>query len=115
VMWLAEYFSLHHNEFYPFMGGDRDSFRAAALLLGKKWNGPGRLNAAAGVALKDDSRGGGHTMLQADPEGRWMFVHANLIKHGHFPRPLWQKIHRAAHDRYKGGTTYGSIEAPNDR
>ncbi len=114
VLWVVEYFAIHHRVFYSFMGGDRDSFRVAALLLGKKWNGPGRLNAAAGVALEDDPSGGGHTMLQADPEGRWMFVHANLIKHGKFPRPLWAKIHRAAQDRFEGTSTYGSIDPPND-
>ena len=63
VLWLVEYFAIHYGEFYGFMGGDRDSFRAAALLLGKKWKGPGRLNAAAGVELQDNSTGGGHTML----------------------------------------------------
>jgi alpha 1,2-mannosyltransferase len=115
VLWLVEYFAIHHDEFYGFMGGDRDSFRAAALLLGKEWEGPGRLNAAAGVSLKDNPRGGGHTMLQADPEGRWMFVHANLIKHGKFPLPLWQKIHRVAEDRYKGTSTYGNIDPPNGK
>ncbi|PQE22570.1 glycosyltransferase family 71 protein [Rutstroemia sp. NJR-2017a BVV2] len=115
LLWLVEYFALHHEEYYGFMGGDRDSFRAAALLLGKKWAGPGRLNAAAGVALPNDPQGGGHTMLQADPEGKWMFVHANLIKHGSFPKPLWTRIHRATNDRYVEGTTYGNIEPPNDR
>lgn len=115
LLWLVEYFALHHEEFYGFMGGDRDSFRAAALLLGKEWRGPGRLNAAAGVVLKDNPHGGGHTMLQADPDGRWMFVHANLIKHTKFDRPLWQTIHRVAHDRFEGATTYGNIEAPNDK
>jgi hypothetical protein len=30
VLWLVEYFAVHHDEFYGFMGGDRDSFRAAA-------------------------------------------------------------------------------------
>jgi alpha 1,2-mannosyltransferase len=114
LLWLVEYFALHHEEYYDFMGGDRDSFRAAALLLGKKWAGPGRLNAAAGVAIPSDPQGGGHTMLQADPEGRWMFVHANLIKHGQFPKPLWVKIHRATNDRFAEGTTYGNIEPPND-
>lgn len=115
LLWLVEYFAIQHDVFYDFMGGDRDSFRAAALVLGKEWRGPGRLNAAAGVAMKDRPRGGGHTMLQADPEGRWMFVHANLIKHSRFPRPLWQTIHRAAEDRYEGSSTYGSIDPPNDK
>jgi alpha 1,2-mannosyltransferase len=114
MLWVVEYFAVHRGEFYGFMGGDRDSFRVAALLLGKKWTGPGRLNAAAGVELKDNPRGGSHTMLQADPEGRWMFVHANLIKHGHFPRPLWQRIHRAVQDTYEGTSTYGSIDTPNE-
>jgi alpha 1,2-mannosyltransferase len=115
VLWLVEYFALHHGTYYGFMGGDRDSFRAAALLLEKPWKGPGRLNAAAGVKLGDDPRGGGHTMLQADPEGRWMFVHANLIKHGQFPRPLWERIQRVAKDRYAGTSTYGSIDPPNEK
>lgn len=53
-------------------------------------------------------------MLQADPNGDWMFVHANLIKHGTFRRPLWARIHRATSDRYVEGTTYGDIESPND-
>jgi alpha 1,2-mannosyltransferase len=48
LLWLVEYFALHHDKFYSFMGGDRDSFCAAALLLGKPWHGPGRLIAAAG-------------------------------------------------------------------
>lgn len=128
VLWLAEYFALHHTDFYGFMGGDRDSFRAAALLLGKRWSGPGRLNAAAGVVLKGSGKlntaagvvtqgkpGGGHTMLQADPEGRWTFVHANLIKHGKFPTPLWHRIQRAANDKFAEGTTYGNISPPNDK
>ena len=115
VLWLAEYFALRHDEFFSFMGGDRDSFRAAALMLGKKWNGPGRLNAVAGSLRNDDITGGGHTMLQADPEGRWMFVHANLIKHGKFSRPLWKTIYRAAQDRYQGTSTYGNIDPPNDK
>lgn len=114
LLWLVEYFAMHHDEFYGFMGGDRDSFRAAALLLGREWRGPGRLNAAAGVVLLDNLNGGGHTMLQADPEGRWMFVHANLIKHARFPRPLWQTIHRARDDKYTGTSTYGSVRPPND-
>jgi alpha 1,2-mannosyltransferase len=114
LLWLAEYFAVHHKDFYGFMGGDRDSFRAAALLLGKKWTGPGRLNAAAGVVLNENSRGGGHTMLQSDPEGKWTFVHANLIKHAHFTRPLWSRIHRAMQDRFAAETTYGDINPPND-
>jgi len=113
VLWVAEYFALRYREFYGFLGGDRDSFRAAALLLGKKWTGPGRLNAAAGVVL-NNPQGGGHTMLQADPEGKWMFVHANLIKHAHFNRPLWSKIHRAAQDQFTVGSTYGDVQPPND-
>jgi alpha 1,2-mannosyltransferase len=115
LLWLVEYFAIHHHEFYGFMGGDRDSFRAAALLLGKKWTGPGRLNAAAGVVLKDNPQGGGHTMLQADPEGKWIFVHANLIKHAHFSRPLWSRIHRVAQDKFAAESTYGDIHAPNDK
>lgn len=115
LLWLVEYFAVHHDEFYGFMGGDRDSFRAAALLLGMEWRGPGRLNAAAGVQLPDNISGGGHTMLQADPEGRWMFVHANLIKHARFPRPLWERIHRVGDDKYKGTSTYGSVDPPNDQ
>ncbi|KAL3428510.1 glycosyltransferase family 71 protein [Phlyctema vagabunda] len=115
LLWLVEYFALNHNDYYGFMGGDRDSFRAAALLLGKRWAGPGRLNAAAGVVMPNNPQGDGHTMLQADPEGRWTFVHANLIKHARFNRPLWAQIHRAAKDKYEAGTTYGSIEAPNDK
>jgi alpha 1,2-mannosyltransferase len=114
LLWLAEYFAVHHKDFYGFMGGDRDSFRAAALLLGKKWTGPGRLNAAAGVLLNENSQGGGHTMLQSDPEGKWTFVHANLIKHAHFTRPLWSRIHRAAQDRFAAKSTYGDINPPND-
>ncbi len=115
LLWLVEYFAMHHRTYYGFMGGDRDSFRAAALLLGKKWTGPGRLNAAAGVVLKDYAQGGGHTMLQSDPEGKWTFVHANLIKHASFSRPLWSRIHRVANDKFAAGTTYGNIEPPNDR
>jgi hypothetical protein len=115
TMWLVEYFAQHHSEFYSFMGGDRDSFRAAALLLGKKWAGPSRINAAAGVGKKEDSPGGGHTMLQADPDGKWMFVHANLIKHATFDRPLWSRIQRVAEDKFAPGHTYGSIVAPNDK
>jgi hypothetical protein len=115
VLWLVEYFALHHHEFYGFTGGDRDSFRAAALLLGKKWTGPGRLNAAAGAELKNNPQGGGHTMLQADPEGKWMFVHANLIKHAHFNRPIWAQIHRVAQDKFAAGSSYGDIQPPNDK
>jgi alpha 1,2-mannosyltransferase len=115
VLWLVEYFALYHHEFYGFTGGDRDSFRAAALLLGKKWTGPGRLNAAAGAVLKRNPQGGGHTMLQADPEGKWMFVHANLIKHAHFKRPIWSQIHRVAQDKFAAGSTYGDIQPPNDK
>ena len=113
VLWVAEYFALRYQQFYGFLGGDRDSFRAAALLLGKKWTGPGRLNAAAGVVLSNPE-GGGHTMLQADPEGKWLFVHANLIKHAQFDRPLWSKIHRAAQDKFTAGSTYGDVQPPND-
>lgn len=115
LMWLVEYFAVHHSEFYGFMGGDRDSFRAAALLLGKKWAGPGRINAAAGIGHREDAPGGGHTMLQADPEGKWLFVHANLIKHAHFSRPLWSRIQRATEDKFAIGDTYGNIDPPNDK
>lgn len=110
LLWLVEFFALHHEDFYGFMGGDRDSFRAAALLLGKSWHGPARLNAAAG---NDATKMGGHTMLQADMEGRWAFVHANLIKHSQFGRPLWTRIHSAERDRFVEGTTYGSVEGGN--
>jgi alpha 1,2-mannosyltransferase len=113
VLWVAEYFAVKHHQFYGFLGGDRDSFRAAALLLGKKWTGPGRLNAAAGVVL-NNPQGGGHTMLQSDPEGKWLFVHANLIKHAQFERPLWARIHRAAQDKFAGESTYGDVHPPND-
>lgn len=116
VLWLVEYFAVHHLEFYGFMGGDRDSFRAAALLLNKPWAGPGRLNAAAGVVFPDKPNGGGHTMLQADMEGKWIFVHANLIKHSTFvQRPLWKTIHRVSNDKFVKGSTYGSVKKPNDR
>lgn len=110
LLWLVEFFALHHDDFYGFMGGDRDSFRAAALLLGKSWHGPGRLNAAAG---NEGTKLGGHTMLQADMKGRWAFVHANLIKHSQFRKPLWTKIHTAKNDKFQKGTTYGSIEGAN--
>jgi hypothetical protein len=115
LLWIAEFFALEHHKFYGFLGGDRDSFRAAALLMGKKWTGPGRLNAAAGVVLTDNPQGGGHTMLQADPEGKWLFVHANLIKHAKFRRPLWSRIHRAAQDKFAAESTYGDIHPPNDK
>jgi alpha 1,2-mannosyltransferase len=115
LMWLVEYFAINNFVYYGFMGGDRDSFRAAALLLGKTWAGPGRLIAAAGVLVEGNPGGGGHTMLQADPEGEWMFVHGNLLKHTPFQRPLWSSIHHAANDKYAAGTTYGNIDPPNDR
>ncbi|KAF7937060.1 hypothetical protein BELL_0092g00110 [Botrytis elliptica] len=115
ILWLIEYFALHHEEFYGFMGGDRDSFRAAALLLGKSWTGPGRMNAVGAAKIPGSSQSGGHTMLQADPYGKWMFVHANLIKHSHFERPLWSQVHRIRDDSFKEGTTYGNIDSPNDR
>ncbi|KAI9643170.1 hypothetical protein NHQ30_007786 [Ciborinia camelliae] len=115
ILWLIEYFALHHEEFYGFMGGDRESFRAAALLLGKSWTGPGRTNAIGGVKVPGDLRSGGHTMLQADPYGKWMFVHANLIKHSPFQRPLWSQVHRIRNDRFKEGTTYGNVDSPNDK
>ncbi len=114
LLWLVEYFAQKHEEFYGFMGGDRDSFRAAALLLGKRWKGPGRLNAAAGVKIVGDENGGGHTMLQADMNGDWLFVHANLIKHSRFwQRPLWSRIHRARDDKFQDGTTYGDMGGEN--
>ncbi|KAK2629036.1 hypothetical protein QTJ16_002139 [Diplocarpon rosae] len=113
LLWLVEYFARRYQDFYGFMGGDRDSFRAAALLLGKSWSGPARLIAAAGTAPNDAVEVRGHTMLQAGLDGSWMFVHANLIKHGRFPRPLWKKITRAANDRFERGT-YGNINPPND-
>ncbi|KAE9366085.1 glycosyltransferase family 71 protein [Stipitochalara longipes BDJ] len=113
LLWVAEYFALKYHEFYGFLGGDRDSFRTAALLLDKKWTGPGRLNAAAGVVL-NNPQGGGHTMLQSDPEGKWLFVHANLIKHARFQRPLWSRIHRAAQDKFAAESTYGNSQPPND-
>lgn len=116
LLWLVEYFAQNHQTYYGFMGGDRDSFRAAALLLGKKWAGPARINAAAGPDYREaNPNGGGHTMLQADHEGRWMFVHANLIKHGAFDKPLWKRIHRARDDMYAKHTTYGDLEPPNDK
>lgn len=110
VLWLVEYFGQNHETFYGFMGGDRDSFRAAALLLGKPWAVPRRLNAVAGVKLENkedkESEGGGHTMLQSDLDGKWLFVHANLIKHSTFSqRPLWSRIHRAKEDVLKEGST----------
>lgn len=110
LVWLIEYFAMNHDTYYDYMGGDRDSFRSAALLLGKSWRGPARANAAAGVVYPNDEAGGGHTMLQADPSGRWMFVHANLIKHTTFARPLWARIHRFGKDWYAKGTTYGVVE-----
>ncbi len=54
-------------------------------------------------------------MLQADTDGRWMFVHANLIKHARFPRPLWQRIQRLANDSSAGASRYGSIAPPNEK
>ncbi|TGO88269.1 hypothetical protein BPOR_0173g00100 [Botrytis porri] len=115
ILWLIEYFALHHEEFYGFMGGDRDSFKAAALLLGKSWTGPGRMNAVGAAKIPGSSQSGGHTMLQADPYGKWKFVHANLIKHSHFERPLWSQVHRIRDDSFKEGTTYGNIDSPNDK
>lgn len=115
ILWLIEYFALHHEEFYSFMGGDRDSFRAAALILGKPWTGPGRMNAVGAAQIPGSPQSGGHTMLQADPYGKWMFVHANLIKHSHYKRPLWYQVHRIRDDGFKEGTTYGNIDSPNDK
>ncbi|KAF7934114.1 uncharacterized protein EAE97_008474 [Botrytis byssoidea] len=115
ILWLIEYFALHHEEFYGFMGGDRDSFRAAALLLGKPWTGPGRVNAVGAAKIPGNPQSGGHTMLQADPYGKWMFVHANLIKHSHFQKPLWAQVHRIRDDSFKEGTTYGNIDSPNEK
>lgn len=54
-------------------------------------------------------------MLQSDPEGKWTFVHANLIKHARFSHPLWSRIHRVANDKFAAGTTYGNIDPPNER
>ncbi|ESZ93588.1 glycosyltransferase family 71 protein [Sclerotinia borealis F-4128] len=115
ILWLIEYFALHHEEFYGFMGGDRDSFRAAALILGKSWTGPGRANAVGAARIPENHQSGGHTMLQADPYGKWMFVHANLIKHSHFDRPIWSQVHRIRDDLFKEGTTFGNIDSPNDK
>ncbi|QSZ28604.1 hypothetical protein DSL72_003103 [Monilinia vaccinii-corymbosi] len=115
ILWLIEYFALHHEEFYGFMGGDRESFRVAALLLGKPWTGAGRANAVGAAKIPQDPQSGGHTMLQADPSGKWLFVHANLIKHSKFDRPLWSQVHRIREDTFKEGTTYGNIDSPNDR
>lgn len=112
---LIEHFALHHEEFYGFMGGDRDSFRAAALLLGKSWTGPGRANAVGAAKIHGDHQSGGHTILQADPYERWMFVHANLIKYSHFERSIWSQILRILDDTYQQGTTYGNIDSPNDK
>lgn len=132
VLFLVEYFAMNWKNFYGFMGGDRESFRIACLALGVKWAGPGRMMAMAGVdspghpgghwgleiagidleGPPENAHRGGHTMLQADPEGRWLFAHANLLKHKHLSRAnevTWARVTRVKDDRYSPGTTYGDI------
>lgn len=109
AMHLAEYFALEHGTYYSFMGGDRDSFRIALLALGKAWAGPARMVATAGI----ERRLGGHTMMQADHLGNWLFVHANLLKHSSLPRDslvTWNKLVRVKNDTFTGKLGYGSLE-----
>ncbi|BFZ55488.1 hypothetical protein PYCC9005_002529 [Savitreella phatthalungensis] len=138
VLFLAEYFALEWKTYYSFMGGDRESFRIACLALGVKWAGPGRMMAMGGVDAPEHPGGhwnleiagidiegppegahtGGHTMLQADPSGKWLFVHANLIKHVHLSRAnevTWARVTRLKQDKYVDGTTYGDIAPFEDK
>lgn len=114
AMHLAEFFALNRDPYYFFMGGDRDSFRVALLALGKKWAGPRRMVAAAGLSREQAQ---GHTMLQADHNGEWLFVHANLLKHAPIPRDetlTWSTIVRAKDDTFKGDTGYGTVVGNED-
>ncbi|CCG82902.1 putative Alpha-1,2-mannosyltransferase [Taphrina deformans PYCC 5710] len=105
---LAEYFALEHQTYYSFMGGDRDSFRIAALALGKRWGGPKRMVAAAGISRPN----GGHTMMQSDHLGAWLFVHANLLKHSSLPKDqekTWSRLTRHKNDTFAGTSLYGDL------
>ena len=106
---LAEFFALNRDPYFGFMGGDRDSFRIALLALGKTWSGPRRMVGSAGLSRRELP---GHTMLQADHEGQWLFVHANLLKHSAIPRDeakLWSTITRVRDDEFEGEFGYGSL------
>lgn len=110
TMHVAEYFALENQRFYNMMGGDRDSFRIAMLALGKTWSGPRRMVGTAGLMRRTN---GGHTMLQADHQGNWLFIHANLLKHSALPRDeeeIWNKIRRVKNDTFVGKYGYGTIE-----
>lgn len=108
AMHIAEHFALENSRFYHMMGGDRDSFRIALLAANKKWSGPSRMVAVAGI---DRKAFGGHTMMQSDHRGDWLFVHANLLKHSSLPRDnpeTWAKLIRVKNDTFVG--TYGTLE-----
>lgn len=109
AMHLAEYFALENNKFYHMTGGDRDSFRIALLALGESWAGPKRLVATAGI----DRKYGGHTMMQSDHLGHWLFVHANLLKHSSLPRDspqIWKKLTYIRNETFVGKHGYGTLK-----
>jgi hypothetical protein len=80
---LAWYINYKHDFYYPLCFGDAETFRFAFKALKEPYHMIKTWLAGVGIVNLNwwgAERFNRHTMLQADTTGRWIFVHANMVK-----------------------------------
>ena len=80
---LAYFLNRHHDFYYRFLLGDKDTFRLSWRALHTPFYFIRKYIAIAGFRYTDAGRTRvcGHSMVQHDPYGRPLFVHANQLKY----------------------------------
>lgn len=110
---LAWYMQKHHEVYFQFLNGDKDTFKYAWKALNAPYYMTEAFLGMAGV-MASNGRFCGHSMLQYAPneeEDRLVFVHANLLKitdkihfmHDNNPEHPWDLAKRSSMSH---GNTY---------
>jgi alpha 1,2-mannosyltransferase len=76
---LANHFGENHRFYYKFLMGDKDLFRFAFRALKQPYHMIEKWITIVGH-LHEKYILCGHSMLQNDPDGKPLFMHANLVK-----------------------------------
>jgi len=92
---LCMFFNMQRDFYYKILLGDKDTFKFAWAALGTKYHMIPLRPALAGF-VDAGGRFCGMSMLQHAPDGRFLFLHRNLLKWGQTKdnETLWMKIKR---------------------
>lgn len=96
------HFGRHHDFWFQFGLGDKDTFRFAWKATDTPYVYPQQYLSSAGVLMQPEGDFCGHTMVQYDFSDQVMFLHANLAKDGYAAfaerhGALWQLVQRYNH------------------